>query len=392
MKITSVRAFAHAAPTPDMRGDSRNYCYVCVETDEGITGWGEATCGSLSVITMVEELGALLVGESPASIERHWQRMFHCQHNIRGGIIHMAALSGIDVALWDIKGKLLGVPLYELLGGAMRQELWCYSRFDGATPDAAVRHARREVARGFTALKGDPFVSFGPDHSHRAIDAAAAIVHAVRDAVGPDVELLVEAHGRLALASSLRFLDAVRSARIYLFEEPLALEDIEGLSELRRRTDTMIATGERLFGKWSFVPILERRLADLIQPDPAHAGGITELRKIAGMAEAHHVYVQPHNPYGPINSLAAAHLSAAIPNFLIMELILEEGMHDWFDLAVGGRFPTPKGGHMPLPTGPGLGHSIDVEALMAYPAKTGRLANGFLNHAVIPSRQGSDWR
>ena len=298
-----------------MRGDDRNYCYVKVETDSGLAGWGESSCGSLSVIKMVEELGSMLLGEDPACIERHWQRLYHCHHNIRGGIIHMAALSGIDIALWDLKGKALGVPVYELLGGKTRDRLWSYGRFDGATPAKAVEHALRETTRGLTALKGDPFMSHGPDHTNEAIRDAVAIVAAVRNAVGPDVELLIEAHGRLNVDSASRFLGQVASQRPYLIEEPLPPEDIEGLAVLRGRTDVQIAAGERMLGKWAFATLLERRLIDIAQPDPAHAGGITETRKIAALAETHHIAVQPHNPYGPINTLAAAHLNAALPNF-----------------------------------------------------------------------------
>jgi galactonate dehydratase len=162
MKITRIQAFAHGAPTLDLRGDPRNYCYVRVVTDAGLHGWGEATCGSLTVVPMVEELGRALVGSDPFVIQHLWQRMYNCHHNVRGGVIHMAALSGIDVALCDIKGKALGVPVHQLLGGAVRDGLWCYGRFDGGDAGEAVAHARREVGREFTALKADPFSSLGP--------------------------------------------------------------------------------------------------------------------------------------------------------------------------------------------------------------------------------------
>jgi galactonate dehydratase len=392
MKITAVRALAHAAPTPDVRGNGRNYSYVKLETDEGLVGWGECTCGSLSVLKMVEELGTLLIGENPAQIERHWQRLFHCQHTIRGGIIHMAAVSGIDIALWDLRGKVLGVPVFELIGGAMRERLWAYGRFDGATPEKAADHARREVARGFTALKGDPFMSFGPHHTTEAVREAAAIVAAVRDAVGPDVELLIEAHGRLSLDSVTRFLAEVAPSRPYLIEEPLSPEDVRGLAQLRLRTQVQIAAGERLLSKWSFAPILEGRLIDIAQPDPAHAGGITELRKIAALAETHDIAVQPHNPYGPINTLAAAHLNTALPNFLIMEVIMEQGMHDWFGIATDAEFPTIEHGYFPVPTGTGLGFDIDEDFVRAHPPQPERFPSSYLGQARLGSPQGVTWR
>jgi galactonate dehydratase len=392
MKITAVKAFAHAAPTPDMRGNGRNYSYVKIETDEGLVGWGECTCGTTSVLPMVEELGSMLIGEDPSQIERHWQRLFHCQHNIRGGIVHMAALSGIDIALWDLKGKAMGVPVYELLGGATRDRLWAYGRFDGHTPDKAATHARREVARGFTALKGDPFMSFGPEHTMPALREAAAIVLAVREAVGPDVELLIEAHGRLNLESATRVLDEIASARPYLIEEPLPPEDLRGLALLRGRTRVQIAAGERLLTKWSFAPLLQDRLIDIAQPDPAHAGGITEVRKIAALAETHQIAIQPHNPYGPINTLAAAHLNTALPNFLIMELIMEEGMHEWFSEATGAVFPAVIDGYFPIPPGPGLGFDIDENFIKRYPPVAEIFPSSYLRTARFPSRQGQDWR
>lgn len=391
MKITRVRAFAHAAPTADMRGDGRNYCYVKVETDEGLHGWGESTCGSIAVVAMIEELGRDLEGHTPFTIEHHWQRLYHCHHNVRGGVIHMAALSGIDMALWDLKGKALGVPVYELLGGAVRDRLWCYGRFDGATPAAAVAHAKREVARGFTALKGDPFATWGPHLAAEGIDAAVGIVAAVREAVGPAVELLVEAHGRLNVPSATRFLEAAAATRPFFIEEPLAPEDIDGLAILAGRTRVPIATGERLLTKWAFAPLLARRLIDVAQPDPAHAGGITEVRKIAALAEAHHVAIQPHNPYGPVNTMAAAHLNAALPNFLIMELIMEPGMHDWFGRITKAPFPEPNDGHFPLPPGPGLGVDIDEAAIEALPPGPEKHPSSYLRHARLRSRQGIDW-
>ena len=168
-------------------------------------------------------------------------------------------------------------------------------------------------------------------------------------------------------------------------------EDIEGLKMLRSRTSVPIATGERLLTKWAFAPLLEQRLIDVAQPDPAHAGGITEVRKIAALAEAHHVFVQPHNPYGPMNTLAAAHLNAALPNFLIMELIMEAGMHEWFGDVVFGDFPTLSDGHMSLPTGPGLGCSINEEAIAAYPPNPEAFPSSYLRRAPIKPRQGAIW-
>jgi galactonate dehydratase len=295
------------------------------------------------------------------------------------------------MALWDIKGKALGAPVYELLGGAVRERLWCYGRFDGRDPAAAAAHARRSVAQGFTALKGDPFMGWGPPLGTDAIETAAAIVAAVRAEVGPEVELLVEAHGRLTVATATRFLGAVADARPFFIEEPLPPEDMDGLKLLSTRTEVPIATGERLLTKWAFAELLARRAVDVVQPDPAHCGGITELRKIAALAEAHHTWIQPHNPYGPVNTMAAAHLNAVLPNFLIMELIREDGMHDWFDEITRTPMPVPVEGYFPLPAGPGLGIDLDEEALAALPPTPEQHPSSYLRHARLASRQGIDW-
>ncbi len=225
-----------------------------------------------------------------------------------------------------------------------------------------------------------------------ALREAAAIVLAVREAVGPDVELLIEAHGRLNLESATRVLDEIASARPYLIEEPLPPEDLRGLALLRGRTRVQIAAGERLLTKWSFAPLLQDRLIDIAQPDPAHAGGITEVRKIAALAETHQIAIQPHNPYGPINTLAAAHLNTALPNFLIMELIMEEGMHEWFSEATGAVFPAVIDGYFPIPPGPGLGFDIDENFIKRYPPVAEIFPSSYLRTARFPSRQGQDWR
>jgi galactonate dehydratase len=391
MKITSIRGIAHRALGSDMRGDTRNYVYVKVETDEGLVGWGESSCSSLSVVNVIEEMGQNLVGEDPSRVERHWQKLYHLRHGQRGGILTMAAISGIDMALWDIKAKALGVPLYELLGGKTRDKLWCYGRFDGRTPEKAAAHAVHEVKRGLTALKGDPFRQQGPYLSARALHAAADTVLAVRDAVGPDVEILVEAHGRLTAPGSLQFLKLIEPARPYFLEEPVGPEDIESLAQIKAQTEVSIATGERIFSKWGFRDLLERRVVDVIQPDPANCGGITESRKIAALAEAHNTWVQFHNPFGPLNTLASAHLSSVIPNFLIMEVILEETMHNWFGRICKGGFPDIVDGHFHVPTAPGLGVEIDEDVLLAHPPVTGPAKGGFSTYAEIKSPQGIDW-
>ncbi len=363
MKITNVEAIASAAPSADRRGNRRNYVYVKVETDEGITGWGESTCGPLSVGSMIDEIGKSLIGQDPGRIEQHWQELYHLYHNVRGGVIQMAAISGIEIALWDIKGKALGVPVYELLGGPMRERIWTYGRFDGETPDAAVKHALSEVATGLTALKGDPFGHTGIFISAEAEYDAIEKVAAVRDAVGDDVELLVECHGRLNPTSAIRIGNALEEFRPYVYEEPVPPQNIEAMARVAAAVSIPLSTGERLYTKWGFVELLQKQVVGLIQPDICHAGGISELKKIAAMAEAHYVGIQPHNPYGPINTMAALQIDACTPNFMI-----QEGGHaPWFDQVVVGEFPSQVDGYFSLPTGPGIGLDMDEEVLIANP-------------------------
>ncbi|MYF79818.1 MAG: mandelate racemase/muconate lactonizing enzyme family protein, partial [Chloroflexi bacterium] len=228
MKITNVRAFATAPPEVN-----RNYVFVKVETDEGIEGWGEATMGAVSVTGVIEELGEMLWGRDPFRIEEAWQMLYNFSHNLRGGVLHMAAISGIDIALWDIKGKALNVPVYELLGGAMRDKFWAYGRFDGQTPELAVENAMSWVEQGLTALKGDP-------HSHKGLFPTAesqrdalAKVEAVRDAVGDDVELMIEVHGRLSTEGAISMGRALEQYRPFWFEEPVPPENVDAMLKVR---------------------------------------------------------------------------------------------------------------------------------------------------------------
>lgn len=347
MKITSVKAVPASA---EMRGAVRNYMFVKIETDEGIVGWGEATSGPLAVATMIEEFGQQLIGKDPGRIEEHWQVLYHHFH-VRGGVVQMSAISGIEIALWDIKGKLLGVPIYELLGGKIRERIWCYGRWDGATPELAVENALRHTDEGLTALKGDPFDHRGLFIPIEAERIAIEKLAAVRKAVGDDVELLVEVHGRLAPSDAIRIGIAMEEYRPFVYEEPVPPQNLDALQRVSESVNIPIATGERLYTKWDYTDLLQRQIVKMIQPDIVQAGGILELKKIAAMAEAHYVGFQPHNPYGPLCSIASLHVDACTPNFMIQE----GGIHPWFQDACIGDFPIQKDGFLPLPTAPGLG-------------------------------------
>ena len=364
MKITSVRAIP-AAPDPipnPFNFPPWNYIFVKVETDEGITGWGDATCGPMAVTSLVEEYGQLLVGDDPRAVERCWQKIHHHFYT-RGGPIQNSAAAGIELALWDIKGKALGVPVYELLGGKMRDRIWIYGRWDGPTPEKAAEWALSQVANGLTALKGDPFDHRGLYISYEAEKKALDTLIAVREAVGFEVELLLETHGRLTPAEAIRFGGMAEPYRPFVFEEPVPFENMDAMQKVAESINIPIATGERLYSPFSFADLLQRQIVAMIQPDVIQCGGIGQLKRIAALAEAHYVGVQPHAIHGPMDVLAALHVDASIPNFMIHE----GGFKNWFPDACIGEFPQQSDGYLPLPTAPGLGVAVDEDWLAAHP-------------------------
>ena len=334
---------------------------------------------------MVEEFGEVLIGQDPGRIEQHWQTLYHHFH-VRGGVVQMSAISGIEIALWDIKGKALGVPVYDLLGGPMRERIWCYGRWDGATPEAAVERALSFTEQGITALKGDPFDHRGLFIPIEAERGAIKKLEAVREAVGDDVALLVEVHGRLAPSDAIRIGNAMEQYRPFVYEEPVPPQNIDALQRVAESVSIPIATGERLYTKWDYADLLSRQIVAMIQPDIVQGGGIMELKKIAAMAEAHYVGFQPHNPYGPLCTIASLHLDACVPNFMIQE----GGIHPWFQDVCFGNFPKQKDGFLPLPEGPGLGIEVDEEWVKANPwrenAAVWRAGDGY-----IASMQDTNW-
>ena len=354
MKITSVKSVVASAKTG---GIPRNYVFVKIETDEGITGWGESTLGPMAVATLVDEFGKRLIGEDPSHIEKHWQMLYYHQHSLRGGAIQMSAISGIEIALWDIKGQAIGVPIYELLGGRIRDKIWCYGRWDGLTPEDAIERAEEFTSQGITALKGDPFDHQGIFIDRESERRAIEKMRRVREHVGDDVELLVEAHGRLSPSDAIRVGLKLEEYRPFMYEEPVPPENLEALKKVADSINIPIATGERLYTKWDYAGLFPLQAVALIQPDIVQAGGLLELKKIAAMAEAHYVGFQPHNPYGPICTVASLHLDACTPNFLIQE----GGLDPWYQDAVVGNFPKQKDGFLPLPEGTGLGIAIDED-------------------------------
>jgi galactonate dehydratase len=357
MKITALK-------TALMRVERQNWLFVTVETDEGLAGLGEASLEGRekTVEAAIRECERYLLGRDPARITHHWQALY--RHGFwRGGVVLNTALSGIEQALWDLKGKALGVPVYELLGGRTRDRVRVYTHCGGPTPEAAAERALGLVAAGFTALKFGAWPA-GVGDDRAAVRWAARLIETVRRAVGPEVDLMVDNHGRASPGAAIALAHALAPYDLLFFEEPTPPDNLAALEQVARAgVNIRLATGERLFTKWGFRELLEKGLVDTIQPDLCHAGGLLETRAIAQLAETYYVKVAPHNPNGPVATAASVHLAAAIPNFSILELALSEP-HRTQVQKVGLQL---KEGHIELPTAPGLGIELDEAVIAAHP-------------------------
>ncbi len=341
------------------------WLFLKIHTNAGIVGLGEPVVEgrALTCATAIQEIAPYLIGKDPRPVAHHWQAIYrHAFY--RGGPVLTSALSGIDQALWDIKGKALGVPVYELLGGPTRNKVRVYAH--AGTPD----QMRAQMARGFTAFKTGPMGSHGTEASgsnrnnfHRYMEPPAEVDYIVerfaelRKAVGDKADIGIDFHGRVSPALAKVLIKKLEQYNPMFIEEPINCQDHDIMAEIARGTHIPIATGERVFTKWGFREVLEKKAASILQPDLCHAGGITEVRLIAGMAEAYYAAIAPHNPLGPISLASGLQLSASIPNFLIQEQV-----------SLGeGYLKNPlkvSNGYLELPTLPGLGIELD-ENLMA---------------------------
>jgi galactonate dehydratase len=329
------------------------WLFLKIHTNAGIIGLGEpVTEGrALTCATAVKEVEPYLVGKDPRAVVHHWQAIYrHAFY--RGGPILTSVLSGIDQALWDIKGKALGVPVYELLGGPTRNRVRVYSH--ARTPEAM----RDAMKQGFTAFKTGP----AKRRASRYVETPAEVAYAaekfaeLRQAVGPNVDIGIDFHGAIHPGTAKLLIKAYEPYSPMFIEEPVQAQNHDIMAELARGTHLPIATGERVFTKWGFLDVLQKRAATILQPDVCHAGGITECRLIAGMAEAYYASMAWHNPLGPISLAAGVQLAASIPNFLIQEQVsLGEGYIK--------RPFTVREGYLDLPTGPGLGIELDDNAM-----------------------------
>ncbi|MBI3856692.1 MAG: galactonate dehydratase [Planctomycetes bacterium] len=330
------------------------WLFLKIHTDSGIVGLGEPiTEGrALTCRTAIEEIAPYLIGKDPRRVVHHWQAIYrHAFY--RGGPILTSALSGIDQALWDIKGKAFGVPVYELLGGPTRDRVRVYAH--AGKPDLI----KQKKAQGFTAFKCGP-AKMRPARfieSPTFVGKVAEAFGALREAAGPDCDIAIDFHGAISAALAKVLIKALEPHLPMFIEEPINCQETDVMAEIARGTHLPIATGERVFTKGGFREILEKKAAVVLQPDLCHAGGITEVRLIAGMAEAFYATIAPHNPLGPISLAAGVQISASIPNFLCQEQV-----------SLGeGYVKTPfkvREGYLDLPTGPGLGVELD-DALMA---------------------------
>lgn len=378
MKISAVTPFlVHPFKKENHYIEDKNWLFIKVETDEGITGWGEAYTmrdRDRSIAQHVSDLSRYLIGRNPFHIKHFSQVVYNDFAGRRGAIDLYCALSGIEQALWDIVGKKLGTPVYNLLGGPCRDRVRVYANgwttngsWNSAifSPKELAQKAIETVKMGFTALKFEPFP--GPCRTYiskRDENDAVENVRIVREAVGPDIDILVEVHRRLAPMYAIRLAKRMAEFNPFWFEEPVPSENIDALVEVRKKIDLPVVTGETLCTKAAFRRVLEKRAADIINPDVSHCGGILELKEIAAMAEPYYVAVCPHNHNSTTISLAATlQVAAVIPNFLITEYFVnytEIGnaiLETSFEM-VDGCFK--------LPTAPGLGVTINEEALKKF--------------------------
>ena len=369
MKITEVKTFLMHVGAPSLKSwasdgsfgtqtysgnltGTRNWLFVKVYTDEGVVGIGECSGWPRVIETAVQDLKALLIGEDPQHIERLWQKM---QIAIMGhgmtGTVGAGAMTGIDMALWDIKGKVLGVPVWSLLGGQVRSQVRMYAH--ASTPETALALK----ARGVTALKCG------------GVSDPVRKIAALREAVGDDIDLMIDLHGPpwLTPADAATLARELEPYKLLFMEDPIAPDNLDGYRRIRDASNIPLAAGERMTTIFGLRQLIEQELVDVVQPDTGRAGGITQMKKIAAMAEAHHIMMAPHSgSLGPVAEYAALHLLAAIPNTLFLERIED----DWEGRA-HTALPalTQENGFLKVPDGPGLGVDIDEDFVARFPSQ-----------------------
>ena len=370
MKITEIETL------PVSVGPGYEYAVilVLVRTDEGLTGIGEASLAGRGrgVIGVLDHFRELLVGQDPAKIEHWWGEMVRGTFWSTGQVI-MSAVAGIDIALWDLKGKRLGVPVYDLLGGPTRDRVRVYRHLVGDTTEELVDHALGFREQGFTALRFGPLAAFD-EHSLAHWDPQASIVRtigateALRLALGDDVDLLLDAHTMFTPAEAAYLGHALEPYRLYFYEDPIRPLNPLSLRTVRDKVNLPIAIGEQFASKWEFQPVIENELVDYLRIDMVHAGGITEAKKILAMGEAHGQRSALHHASSPVNGVACLHVDMAVPNFGIQEWMELEQLYELFPNA-----PRAKDGYVVPPPGPGLGLELDEAEARRRPSRDAEL-------------------
>lgn len=392
MKITAIE-------THVCNARMRNWIFVRVRTDQdGLYGWGEATLEwhTRSVVGAIEDIAQLLIGEDPRRVEHLWQMMYR-QHFWHGnGIVRGTAISGIDIALWDIAGKIHGAPCHELWGGRVRDYIRLYCHLGGGKMEDFYETGRNDAKRfgelaqqaveeGFTAFKSMAVPETMSLEGLRPIRYAEACVAAMREAVGDDIDIMVDCHARPSPRMGMMFARALEPYGLYFFEEPCWPETMEDIALIQRAVSTPIATGERLISIHAFRELFEKRAASVIQPDITHCGGLTEVRRIAAMAEAYRVSVAPHNPQGPVSTAASIEFGFSAPSYIICESVHSDV--PWRQDVVQEGFSVEKEGRIVRPnTRPGLGIEINEEEVRKHPFQQEILQRSFYRDGSV-----GDW-
>jgi galactonate dehydratase len=358
MKITNITTY--------LAKEWRTFMFVVVDTDEGIYGVGEAgiTGRELAMAGAIEHFTPLLIGQNPFRTEHIWQTLFRGSF-YPAGLILAAAIAAIDIALWDIKGKALGVPVYDLLGGLVRDKVMTYNHLHADSVAGLVARCQESVAEGWKVVRWEP--TYRPDHviePRESIRLSLQQFEAVRTAVGDDLELCYDVHTKLSVPDAIRFCREVEQYRPFFIEDPLRAENPDSYKRLRGQTAVPLAIGEQYASKWDFRQVIEEEWADYARIDVCNVGGLTEAKKIAGWCETHYIDLAVHNPIGPVATSAALHLNLSCPNFGVMELPRRPGQTmaevvlnqpEWVD------------GYLLPPDKPGLGIEFDREAIKKYP-------------------------
>jgi galactonate dehydratase len=383
MKISAIKCLVCNARM-------RNWIFVKVETDQpGLVGWGEATLEwhTRSVVGAVEDLATLLIGEDPRRIEHLWQMMFRQHFWHSSGIVRATAMSGIDLALWDIAGKALGVPCHHLWGGPVRNYIRLYCHLGGGrmedfyeTPVANAERfadlARQAVAKGYSAFKSMAVPPTGPLEGSAPVLAAEQAVARMREAVGPNIDIMVDCHARPSPAMGMLFAKALEPYRLFFLEEPCWPESVESLARINSAVSTPIATGERLTSLVEFRDLFAARGCEIVQFDITHCGGLSAARKIAALAEAYRIGLAPHNPQGPVSTAASFELGFAQPDYVICETVSEDV--PWRLEVVRDSHPLDAQRRTVRPSErPGLGVEVDEAVIARYPFKQEILQRAF---------------